>query len=146
MKSAPAGNVGIEVTEGSEAVAAMRVVVADDHAGYREGVARLIDDHPGLTVVGTAADGREALAQILALQPDVALLDVRMPGHTGIEVCRLLHASGDAPRTRVLLITGTPDPVLSSQADEAGAVALIGKETPPLEICSRLLATGPAGA
>jgi DNA-binding NarL/FixJ family response regulator len=116
------------------------VLVADDHAGYREGVARLIEDHPDLHVVGVAADGSEALDRIVALQPDVALLDVRMPGHTGIEVCRRLKDSGEAPYTRVVLITGTPDPVLSQQADAAGAAALIGKETPPPEICAHLLA------
>lgn len=116
------------------------VLIADDHAGYREGVARLIEDHPELHVVGLAADGQEALDRIVALQPDVALLDVRMPGHTGIEVCRRLRDSGDAPSTRVVLITGIPDPVLSQQADAAGAAALIGKETPPPEICAHLLA------
>jgi DNA-binding NarL/FixJ family response regulator len=134
------------VSEGPEAAAAMRILVADDHAGYREGLARLIDDDPGLTVVGLAANGAEALEQIAALQPDVALLDVRMPVHSGIEVCRLLHRSGSAPNTRVVLITGTPDPMLSAQAAAAGAVALIGKETPPLEIRALLLAQRPAGA
>jgi two-component system, NarL family, nitrate/nitrite response regulator NarL len=116
------------------------VLVADDHAGYREGLARLIDDHPGLSVVGVAADGTEALERIVALEPDVALLDVRMPGLTGIEVCRRLRASGRA--TRVVLITGTPDPVLSTQAADAGAIALLGKETSPREICEHLLALG----
>jgi DNA-binding NarL/FixJ family response regulator len=117
-----------------------RVVVADDHAGYRDGVARLIDDHPELTVVAVAADGDEALARIVEHQPEVALLDVRMPGRTGIDVCRVLMESGSAPATRVLLITGTPDPVLSARAAEAGAIGLIGKETSPFEICDRLLA------
>lgn len=128
------------VIEGTGGHTPTRVVVADDHAGYREGLARLIDDHPGLTVVALAADGEEALERIIALEPDVALLDVRMPGHTGIEVCRRLRAHAEPPATRVLLITGTPDPVLSAQAAEAGAVALIGKETSPIEICRQLLA------
>jgi DNA-binding NarL/FixJ family response regulator len=118
----------------------VRVLVADDHAGYRDGVARLIDAHPGLTVVGVAAEGAQALELIADLQPDVALLDVRMPGHSGIEVCRLLHESGRAPATRILLITGTPDPVLSARAAEAGAIGLIGKETSPRLICEQLLA------
>lgn len=131
---------------GTDGVWATRVLVADDHAGYREGLARLIDDHPALTVVALAADGAEALERIVALEPDVALLDVRMPVHSGIEVCRLLHGSGRAPHTRVVLITGTPDAGLSTRAAAAGAVALIGKETPPLEICSLLLAHRPEGA
>lgn len=120
--------------------ATRRVFIADDHEGYRSGVARLVGDHPALEVVGQACDGEQALAGIVASQPDVALLDVRMPGLSGIEVCRRLQADGSAPRARVVLITGTPDPVLSTQAAEAGAVALLGKETPPGSIAAQLLA------
>lgn len=121
-------------------VAARRVFIADDHDGYRSGVVRLVADHPALEVVGEAADGETALAGIVACQPDVALLDVRMPGLSGIEVCRRVHADGTAPGARIVLITGTPDPALSSQAAEAGAVALLGKETPPDTIAAQLLA------
>ena len=117
-----------------------KVFIADDHDGYRSGVARLVGEHPAQEVVGEAADGEEALAGIVACQPDVALLDVRMPGLSGIEVCRRLQADGSAPGARVVLITGTPDPVLSTQAAEAGAVALLGKETPPGTIAAQLLA------
>ena len=117
-----------------------RVFIADDHEGYRSGVARLVSEHPGLEVVGQASDGEQALAGIVACQPDVALLDVRMPGMNGIEVCRRLQAEGTAPQARIVLITGTPDPVLSTQAAEAGAVALLGKETPPNTIAAQLLA------
>ena len=120
--------------------AVRRVFIADDHDGYRSGVARLVAEHPALEVVGQAADGLQALAGILACQPDVALLDVRMPGLSGIEVCRRLQSENSAPGARVVLITGTPDPVLSAQAAEAGAVALLGKETPPGSIASQLLA------
>jgi two-component system nitrate/nitrite response regulator NarL len=117
-----------------------RVFIADDHDGYRSGVARLVAEHPALEVVGQAADGEQALAGIVSCQPDVALLDVRMPGMSGIEVCRRLQHDGSAPGARVVLITGTPDPVLSAQAAEAGAVALLGKETPPGTIAAQLLA------
>ncbi len=117
-----------------------RVFIADDHDGYRSGVARLVAEHPALEVVGQAADGERALAGIVECQPDVALLDVRMPGMNGIEVCRRLREDGSAPDVRVVLITGTPDPVLSTQAAEAGAVALLGKETPPNTIAAQLLA------
>ena len=120
--------------------AVRRVFIADDHEGYRSGVARLVAEHPALEVVGEAPDGLQALAGIVACQPDVALLDVRMPGLSGIEVCRRLQSENSAPGARVVLITGTPDPVLSAQAAEAGAVALLGKETPPGSIASQLLA------
>jgi two-component system nitrate/nitrite response regulator NarL len=117
-----------------------RVYIADDHEGYRSGVARLVAEHPALEVVGQGSDGEEALAGIIACQPDVALLDVRMPGMNGIEVCRRLQKEGSAPNVRIVLITGTPDPVLSTQAAAAGAVALLGKETPPNTIAAQLLA------
>jgi two-component system nitrate/nitrite response regulator NarL len=117
-----------------------RVFIADDHDGYRSGVARLVAEHPALEVVGQASDGAAALAGIVEHQPDVALLDVRMPGLSGIEVCRRLQEEGSAPGVRIVLITGTPDPVLTSQAAAAGAVALLGKETPPGTIASQLLA------
>jgi len=120
----------------------MRVFIADDHDGYRGGMARLIEDHPTLEVVGQAADGEAALQAVITLQPDVALLDVRMPGLSGLEICRRLHADGSAPSTRVVLITGTPDRIITAQAAEAGAVALLAKETPPATICSELVAAG----
>ncbi len=131
------------VTDGSAtAPRRTRVFIADDHDGYRGGMARLIGDHPALEVVGEAADGDEALRAVVALQPDVALLDIRMPGLTGLEVCRRLHADRSAPTTHVVLITGTPDRVITAQAAAAGAVALLAKETPPDAICAELVAAG----
>jgi two-component system nitrate/nitrite response regulator NarL len=124
----------------SAGAATKRVFIADDHDGYRSGVARLVAEHPALEVVGQASDGAAALAGIVEHQPDVALLDVRMPGLSGIDVCRRLQEEGTAPGVRIVLITGTPDPVLTSQAAAAGAVALLGKETPPGTIASQLLA------
>jgi DNA-binding NarL/FixJ family response regulator len=120
----------------------VRVFIADDHDGYRDGMARLIEDHPELEVVGQAADGDAALEAVVLLQPDIALLDIRMPGLSGLEVCRRLHADGSAPSTRIVLITGTPDRTITAQAAEAGAVALLAKETPPATICSELVAAG----
>ena len=117
-----------------------RVFIADDHAGYREGLARLIADHPAVDLVGHAADGADALRAIADLRPDVALLDVRMPGIDGLEVCRRLRAGAFAPGTRVVLITGAPDRALTTRATEAGASALLGKETPPRDIAAQLLA------
>jgi DNA-binding NarL/FixJ family response regulator len=134
------------VTDGPEATHVKQVLIADDHAGYREGVARLIDAHPRLSVVALAADGTEAYERIVDVQPHIALLDVRMPGHTGIDVCRRLRESGDAPGTVVVLITGTPDPVLARQAGAAGAAAVLGKETPPRELCELLLAASDGAA
>jgi two-component system nitrate/nitrite response regulator NarL len=64
----------------------IRVVMAEDHPIYLEGLSRAIKDQPELELVGTATNGRDALATIRELQPDVAVLDVRMPGLSGTEV------------------------------------------------------------
>jgi len=64
----------------------VRVFVADDHPMYREGLVRAIKERPDLELVGQSADGRAALPEIRRLTPDVAVLDVRMPGLTGTEV------------------------------------------------------------
>jgi DNA-binding NarL/FixJ family response regulator len=79
------------------------IVVADDHEVVRAGFAALLDTQPDFTVLGTAADGAEAVRACRDQSPDVALLDVRMPGMDGIEATRLLTSTGSG--TRVLILT-----------------------------------------
>jgi DNA-binding NarL/FixJ family response regulator len=81
----------------------VRIVVADDHQVVRAGFAELLDTRPDFTVVGTASDGAEALRLCRELQPDVVLMDVRMPGMDGIEATRQLADLGEiAPRVIIL--------------------------------------------
>jgi DNA-binding NarL/FixJ family response regulator len=82
----------------------IRVVVVDDEEIVREGFAALLATQPDLAVVGTAADGEEAVRFCRDERPDVVLMDVRMPGLDGIEATRRLTSDGDA-RTRVLVLT-----------------------------------------
>jgi DNA-binding NarL/FixJ family response regulator len=82
-------------------VSAIRLVVADDHEVVRTGFAGLLDTQPDFTVVGTAADGAEAVRVSRAQAPDVVLMDVRMPGVDGIEATRQLTSTG-GPRVLVL--------------------------------------------
>jgi len=82
----------------------VRIVVADDHQVVRAGFAGLLDTQPDFTVVGTAADGAAALRVCSEQQPDVVLMDVRMPGMDGIEATRQLTRSGTAG-PRVLILT-----------------------------------------
>jgi DNA-binding NarL/FixJ family response regulator len=88
----------------SEPPSPVRIVVADDHQVVRAGFAALLDTQPDFTVVGTAADGAEAVRKCRELRPDVVLMDVRMPGTDGIEATRQL--SGSAPQVpRILILT-----------------------------------------
>jgi len=79
------------------------LVVADDHEVVRAGFAALLDTQPDFTVLGTAADGAQAVAACRELRPDVVLMDVRMPGTDGIEATRqLTDGAGYAPRVLIL--------------------------------------------
>ena len=82
----------------------IRVVVADDQEIVREGFAALLATQPDMKVVGTAADGEEAIRVCRAERPNVVLMDVRMPGLDGIEATRKL-TSDQGARTRVLMLT-----------------------------------------
>src|SRR5512146_1666538 len=81
----------------------IHVLIADDHPLYREGGRKMLSVEPDIEIVGEAASGDEAIAQALALQPDVILMDLKMPGVNGIEATRrILYAS---PRIGVLVLT-----------------------------------------
>lgn len=82
---------------------AIRIVLADDHAIVIEGLATLLDDQPGFSVVGRATTGRAALDTVHRTHPDVLLLDITMPDLDGLEVTRQLAESGST--TRILILT-----------------------------------------
>ena len=106
---------------------ATRIVVADDHPAMLEAVAGVLELQ-GFDVVARVADGRAAVAAITAEHPDVALLDVRMPHLTGIEVARAIAAG--APDTRVVLYTGHGDRALLAESFSAGVRGFVLKEAP----------------
>jgi len=81
----------------------IRVVLADDHEVLRSGLKALLEADGDLEVVGEYADGRTCVEQILALDPDIAILDINMPHCNGLEALRMLQV--EAPRTRVLMLT-----------------------------------------
>ncbi len=94
----------------------LRLVVADDNPVVRAGMTNLLDTVPGLDVVGSAADGREALAMVERLRPDLALLDVRMPQVDGIAVAQQI-----ASTVPVLMLTHSDEPEVIAAALAAGA-------------------------
>lgn len=106
----------------------IRVVLADDHIMVREALAGMLGAAPGVEVVGVAADGREALAQVQALRPDVLILDVRMPDMNGIEAATRMRKV--APRCRVLALSALGDECFVKQMVEAGAKGYVLKSEP----------------
>jgi DNA-binding NarL/FixJ family response regulator len=103
-----------------------RIVLADDHAMFRQSLSALLHSQEGIEVAGEAADGDEALRLIEATQPDVAVLDISMPGPGGLEIAQILKKQG-LPM-KVLLLTMLTGPDLVQQAVEAGAHGFLLKE------------------
>lgn len=118
------------------------VLVADDHPLFRRGIARAVQRHPLLRLVGEARDGTEALELIDALEPDVAVLDVRMPGLSGVDVCAELQARAVPPATAVLLLSAFEDRAIVADAACAGAAGYLGKTASPREITEAIEQVG----
>ncbi len=108
--------------------APFRCVIADDHPAIIDAVARFLRDENDVDLVGRAADGEQALRLIGERTPDVAVVDIRMPGVTGIDVARRLSAEGS--ETAVILYTGYPERALLLDALDAGARGFLLKEAP----------------
>jgi DNA-binding NarL/FixJ family response regulator len=117
---------------------ALTCLVADDHPAVLEAVSDILADS-GIDVTARARDGAEALERIEATRPDVALLDVRMPGLGGIEVAR--RAATSAPGTAILLYTGLGDQALLTEALDAGARGFVLKEAPLPDLIAKADAT-----
>lgn len=116
----------------------IRIVLAEDHALVREGTRAILERSPDLAVVGEASDGQEALDLIERLRPDVAILDIRMPRLTGIEVVRLMKER--STKTRALMLTGYDDDEFVLALMEAGADGYILKSARSAELVSAVRA------
>ena len=121
----------------------VRVLVADDHPVYREGIVRAIKERPELELVGEAGDGREALDQIKELEPDVAVLDIRMPGLDGTQVLGAIRR--DAARTEVLFLTAFMEPELAYRTVADGARGYLSKSAARQEICDAIVTVARGG-
>ncbi|MBE8523829.1 response regulator transcription factor [Amycolatopsis sp. H6(2020)] len=110
----------------------VRVLVVDDQRLVREGIASLLDIQPGISVVGTAATGREAIERTVDLGPDVVLMDVRMPEMDGVDAVAVLRRR--APDCRVVMLTTFDDEEYVVQALRAGAAGYLLKDLPAAEL------------
>jgi DNA-binding NarL/FixJ family response regulator len=106
---------------------AIRVVVADDHTIVREGIRHVLEAEPGFVVVGEASTGTEAVTLVESLHPDVAVLDISMPGETGLQVAGRLRKL--APETRLLILSMYDNPEYVLESVRAGAHGYILKDT-----------------
>jgi DNA-binding NarL/FixJ family response regulator len=104
----------------------LRVILADDHTVMRAGVAALLADEPTVAIVGEAADGAEAVELVERLDPDVALLDLRMPVLDGVAATAKIVGGS---RTRVLILTTYDTDTEIERAVEAGAIGYLLKDT-----------------
>ena len=103
-----------------------RLVIADDHELARAGLRAMLTGQRGLEVVGEAVNGREALALCRRLQPDLALIDVRMPEQNGLATCRAIKE--ECPAMSVILITIHENPEYLLEALKAGAAGYVLKD------------------
>lgn len=110
----------------------IRVAVIDDHAVVREGIRRVLEGEPGVVIVGEGKDGEEALRLAERGGVDVLVMDVAMPGRTGIEVAAELQRRGDPVKVLVLSMYDQPEYVLESV--RAGARGYLLKDSPPAEL------------
>lgn len=107
----------------------IRIVIADDHAIFRDGLRRLLATQDDLQVIAEASDGKEAISLVAELKPDVLLLDLAMPRVPGIEVLRELGRQEVAVRT--ILLTAAIQPFAVTTALQLGARGIVLKASPP---------------
>lgn len=110
----------------------VRVVLVDDHAIVRTGLARLLDAADDVEVVGQAGDGAEALAVVAETRPDVVVMDLQMPGVDGVTATRRVVA--DHPEVQVLVLTSFSDAERIVAALDAGAVGYLLKDADPDDV------------
>jgi DNA-binding NarL/FixJ family response regulator len=118
----------------------IRVLLADGHEAYRKGLARAVKAHPRLELAEQVSDGRRALECVLALAPDIAVLEVRMPGLDGLEVCDILTGLDRRPATKVVLLSGEANETLAAAARIVGVAAVLSTDLARQELCERLVA------
>src|SRR5271165_4770693 len=109
--------------------ATVRILIADDHPIVRDGVRKLLSLEDDLEVVGEAGDGREVLDKVQELDPDVLLLDLRMPNLDGLSALQALHQTNK--RTKVIVLTASEDKNEFVQAMKLGCSGIVLKQTAP---------------
>src|SRR5579885_1906383 len=116
----------------SDGPAMIRLLIVDDHEMVREGLKAILVSEPDFSIVGEAASAEQALELTERLQPDIALVDIRLPGTNGIELCRIINER--YPQTAVIILTTFTDESLVAQCIQAGARGFIVKDIERLDL------------
>ncbi|MFO7583327.1 MAG: response regulator transcription factor [Anaerolineales bacterium] len=117
-----------------------RILLVDDHEVVRLGLKALLDRHPDFEVIGEASSAREALEQVSALQPGVVVMDIRLPGTSGIEACEEIVQN--FPETKVIMLTSYAEDEMLFSAIRAGASGYILKQIGGEDLVRALDAVG----
>ena len=120
---------------GTEGARPAGVLVVDDSLVFRTGMTRAVQACDGMVLIGEADSGQAALRAVAELEPDLVILDLRMPDLDGIGVLRALHAQDPPPDCRVVLISATLDDAVQAEAMAAGADACLSKAETRADIC-----------
>ncbi|MCM2266455.1 MAG: response regulator transcription factor [Elusimicrobiales bacterium] len=112
------------------------VLIADDQTLFREGIKDLLEDEKGITVVGEASNGPEAVAMAKKLKPDVILMDIKLPQMDGVSATRIIRK--DCPQTNVLILSSYEDEAHVTEAIQAGANGYLSKMLPASELVHAL--------
>ncbi|MDJ0720085.1 MAG: response regulator transcription factor [Desulfobacterales bacterium] len=110
----------------------IKVLLADDHSIVREGLRRIVEESADMEVVAEAADGRDAIRQVETAAPDVAVVDISMPGFDGLEV--ITRLKGSHPELPVLILTMHEEAQYIVRAIEAGAMGYLTKQSAPEQL------------
>jgi two-component system, NarL family, response regulator DevR len=124
----------------STPVRTLRLLVVDHHEVVRQGLVALLDRRPGFQVVAEAGTVEEAIAQARLHQPDIVVMDVRLPDGSGVEACREIRA--ELPGTRVIMLTSFPDDEAVLSAIVAGAAGYLLKQIRARDLVAALEAVG----
>jgi DNA-binding NarL/FixJ family response regulator len=122
----------------------IRILIADDHMIVREGLMQLLSSQPDLVVVGEARNGQEVLQLIRELEFDVLVLDMSMPGKSGIELIKQLKA--DKPRLRLLVLSMHQEHQYAVRAIKAGASGYLTKDSASVQLVSAIHKVAAGGA
>jgi DNA-binding response OmpR family regulator len=122
-----------------------RVVIADDDEDIR-GLVTIAARKAGLDVLASVSDGDAALEAIRDRLPDLAILDVAMPGLTGVEICRIVRADVTLASVRILLVSASADEASVRAGLESGAADYLSKPFSPRDLTARLSAQFPEGS